>query len=226
MIKTVSSFFMKKLDAGQEIPAETLYQMLGKVDANVDRATKIITHMRLFARKSEMKLVQVRIEDVLDRAFDIFTQQLRVRGIEVVREFGETPPPIMADPDRLEQVFINLLINARDAIEERWEGREAEPGDKRITVRTRSEDGAVVVEVQDTGSGIDDAHKDKIFDPFFTTKEVGKGTGLGLSISYGIVKDCGGDISVAQNGGPGACFAVRFPVKDEEDESTDHTPGG
>jgi len=226
VIKTVSSFFMKKLDAGQEIPAETLYQMLGKVDTNVDRATKIITHMRLFARKSEMKLVQVRIEEALDRAFDIFTQQLRVRGIEVVREFSETLPPITADPDRLEQVFINLLINARDAIEERWEGQEAEPGDKRITVRTRSEDGAVVVEVQDTGSGIDDAHKDKIFDPFFTTKEVGKGTGLGLSISYGIVKDCGGDISVAQHEGPGACFAVRFPVKDEEDESTDHTPGG
>ncbi len=226
VIKTVSSFFMKKLNAAQEIPAETLYQMLGKVDTNVDRATKIITHMRLFARKSEMKLDQVRIEDVLDRAFDIFTQQLRVRGIEVVREFGETSPPIMADPDRLEQVFINLLINARDAIEERWAGRESESGDKRITVRTRSEDGAVVVEVQDTGSGIDGAHKDKIFDPFFTTKEVGKGTGLGLSISYGIVKDCGGDICVARNEGPGACFAVRFPVKDEEDESTDHTPGG
>lgn len=226
VIKTVSSFFMRKLDAEQAIPAETLYQMLGKVDTNVDRATKIITHMRLFARKSEVQLVRVRIEEVLERAFDIFTQQLKVRGIEVVREFSGTLPPIMADPDRLEQVFINLLINARDAIEERWKGTECEPGDKRITVRTRAEDDAVVVEVQDTGPGIDEAHKDKIFDPFFTTKEVGKGTGLGLSISYGIVKDCGGEICVAQTEGPGACFTVRFPLKDEENESADRTPGG
>ena len=226
VIKTVSSFFMKKLHAGQEIPAETLYPMLGKVDTNVDRATKIITHMRLFARKSEVQLVRVRVEEVLDRAFDIFTQQLRARGIEVVREFSGRLPPIMADPDRLEQVFINLLINARDAIEERWEGAECEPGDKRITVRTRAEADAVVVEIQDTGSGIDEAHKEKIFDPFFTTKEVGKGTGLGLSISYGIVKDCEGEICVVQTGGPGACFTVRFPVKDEENESTDRPPGG
>ncbi|MCF8061027.1 MAG: PAS domain S-box protein [Deltaproteobacteria bacterium] len=226
VIKTVSSFFMKKLNAEQDIPAETLYQMLGKVDTNVDRATKIITHMRLFARKSEVQLVRLHVEDVLNRAFEIFTQQLRARGIEVVREFSETIPPIMADPDRLEQVFINLLINARDAIEERWDGKGCEPGDKRITVRTKAEDGAVIVEVQDTGSGIDDAHRDKIFDPFFTTKEVGKGTGLGLSISYGIVKDCGGDICVAQTEGPGACFTVRFPIKDEDDESTNHTPGG
>jgi histidine kinase len=226
VIKTVSSFFMKKLDAGQGIPDDTLYQMLGKVDTNVDRATKIITHMRLFARKSEVKLVPVRVEEVLDRAFDIFTQQLRARGIELVRDYANTLPPIMADPDRLEQVFINLLINARDAIEERWEGLESEPGNKRITVNTIYEDGAVVVGVRDTGSGIDDAHKDKIFDPFFTTKEVGKGTGLGLSISYGIVKDCGGDIRVAQNQGPGACFTVRFPVKDEKDEWTDRALGG
>jgi len=226
VIKTVSSFFMKKLHAGQEIPAETLYPMLGKVDTNVDRATKIITHMRLFARKSEVQLVRVRVEEVLDRAFDIFTQQLRARGIEVVREFSGRLPPIMADPDRLEQVFINLLINARDAIEERWEGAECEPGDKRITVRTRAEADAVVVEIQDTGSGIDEAHKEKIFDPFFTTKEVGKGTGLGLSISYGIVKDCEGEICVVQTEGPGACFTVRFPVKDEENESTDRPPGG
>ncbi len=225
VIKTVSSFFMKKINAQQDISHDILYQMLGKVDSNVDRATKIITHMRLFARKSEVKLVQVQVTEVLERAFDIFTQQLKMRGIEVVREFAPDLPFIMADPDRLEQVFINLLINARDAIEERWGGRECEAGDKRITVRTRRDEGYVIVEVQDTGPGIDPAFRDKIFEPFFTTKEVGKGTGLGLSISYGIVRDCGGDICEEAGEGSGACFTVRFPVKDEEDESNDHTAG-
>ncbi len=214
VIKTVSSFFMKKITSGQEIQPKTLNDMLAKVDSNVDRATKIITHMRLFARKSEVCLVECRVTDPLDRAFDIFTQQLRVRGIEVTREYAPDLPPIMADPDRLEQVFINLLINARDAIEERWEGRDAEPGDKRITVTSRLEDGRVMVEVRDTGTGIDKAHRDKIFDPFFTTKEVGKGTGLGLSISYGIVTDCGGEIRVGPDEGPGASFIVTFPVKE------------
>jgi histidine kinase len=226
VIKTVSSFFMKKINGGEEISPEILYRMLDKVDANVDRATKIITHMRLFARKSEVKLVRIEVSEVLERAFDIFTQQLKVRGIEVVRDFAPDLPPIMADPDRLEQVFINLLINARDAIEERWEGREVEPGDKRITVRTRVADGCVIVEVRDTGPGINPACRDKIFEPFFTTKEVGKGTGLGLSISYGIVSDCGGDISAVQEEGPGACFVVRFPIKDDENEPDDPAAGG
>jgi len=214
VIKTVSSFFIKKIKSGQEIQPKTLNDMLAKVDSNVDRATKIITHMRLFARKSEVCLVECRVTDPLDRAFDIFTQQLRVRGIEVNREYAPDLPPIMADPDRLEQVFINLLINARDAIEERWEGRDVEPGDKRITVTSRFENGQVMVEVRDTGTGIDKAHRDKIFDPFFTTKEVGKGTGLGLSISYGIVKDCGGEIRMGPDEGPGASFIVTFPVKE------------
>jgi histidine kinase len=188
--------------------------MLARVDSNVDRATKIITHMRLFARKSEVRLVETQVTEALDRAFDIFTQQLKVRGIEVVREVVPDLPPVMADPDRLEQVFINLLINARDAIEERWEGKEVEPGDKRIDVTARAEDGFVSVEIRDTGTGIDKEHRDKIFDPFFTTKEVGKGTGLGLSISYGIVKDCGGVILLDPCDGPGACFVVRFPAKE------------
>ncbi|MDY6852620.1 MAG: ATP-binding protein, partial [Thermodesulfobacteriota bacterium] len=125
------------------------------------------------------------------------------------------PPLITADPDRLEQVFINLLINARDAVEEAWVGREVRQGDKRITIKTRFKNNTVIVEIRDTGPGIDEAYRDKIFDPFFTTKEVGKGTGLGLSISYGIIKDCGGNISLAKEEGPGACFLVEFPVKEE-----------
>ena len=226
VIKTVSSFFMKKIRNGSEIARDTLNDMLAKVDSNVDRATKIITHMRLFARKSEIRLVETQVTDPLDRAFDIFTQQLKVRGIEVVREVAPDLPPVMADPDRLEQVFINLLINARDAIEERWEGKEVEPGDKRIDVMTRAEDGFVSVEIRDTGAGVAKEHRDKIFDPFFTTKEVGKGTGLGLSISYGIVKDCGGEILLDPCDGPGPALSSDSPQRKEDHESIDHPSGG
>lgn len=215
VIKTVSSFFIKKLSKKEPIEEYTLSTMLTKVDSNVDRATKIITHMRLFARKTEVKLVKVRVNEVLEKAFDIFKQQLKVRGIEVIFEIEPDIPAIMADPDRLEQVFINLLINARDAIEDGREARDAARPEKKIIIKTRSERRKVIVEVRDTGPGIPYDYQDKIFDPFFTTKEVGKGTGLGLSISYGIVKDCGGDIFVSSRENEGACFTLEFPVKDE-----------
>jgi histidine kinase len=115
----------------------------------------------------------------------------------------------------LEQVFINLLINARDAIEERWGNMEYKSGDKKISLTTGYMDNKVSVKVCDTGTGIPKAILDKIFDPFFTTKKVGDGTGLGLSISYGIIKDCGGNIiAESKDEKAGACFKITFPIQD------------
>ncbi|MEW6262618.1 MAG: ATP-binding protein [Thermodesulfobacteriota bacterium] len=213
VIKTVSSFFIKKVNRKERIDDETLFTLLSKVDSNVDRANKIITHMRLFARKTEVRLVKTQVNEVLERAFEIFSQQLRVRGIEVEWDLAADLPSIMADPDRLEQVFINLLINARDAIEEKWTVNGDKPAEKRISLKTRLKDHQVAIEVRDTGPGVPEELRDKIFDPFFTTKEVGQGTGLGLSISYGIVKDCGGNIYVTSDRGPGACFVIEFPAR-------------
>jgi histidine kinase len=161
-----------------------------------------------------MDLEKIQLNDVLERAFEIFSQQLKLRGIEVVWDIEKELPMIIADPSRLEQVFINLLLNARDAIEERWGSREIEKAEKRIVLRTRSEKRKVVCEVCDTGVGVPQALADKIFEPFFTSKEVGKGTGLGLSISYGIIKDCGGNIRVMPNKPAGACFVLNFPLPD------------
>jgi histidine kinase len=186
------------------------------MDSHVDRATRIINHMRQFGRKSDVKLGEIQINDVLERSFEIFSQQLMVRGIEVGWEIEENLPPIMADADRLEQIFINLLINARDAIEERWESQSARKGDKKITLKSRSEGDFVVVEVLDTGGGISDSIIDKVFEPFFTTKNVGKGTGLGLSISYGIIQDCSGSIQAVAGRSGGACFRIRFPAMEAE----------
>jgi histidine kinase len=135
----------------------------------------------------------------------------------VIRDLERNLPKINADPGRLEQVFINILLNARDAIEERWGPQETEKAIKRITLKTRREGNIIICEVCDTGKGVPESIKDKIFEPFFTTKEVGKGTGLGLSISYGIIKDCGGSIQVNPNTPKGACFIIKFPIPTASD---------
>ena len=211
VIKTASNFFMRKVKKKEPIENEILFTISEEIDSHVDRASKIINHMREFGRKSDMDLVEVHINNVIKKTFEIFSQQLTVRGIEIVWNLGEALPPIMADPDRLEQVFINLLINARDAIIENWEANRE--GEKTIWLTSRAEGQQIVVEVCDSGAGIPAHIASKIFEPFFTTKEVGKGTGLGLSISYGIVKDFGGDIRALPHSGGGACFRLRFPIQ-------------
>ena len=214
VIKTASNFFIKKFDENNTIDKDLLYNMLEMIDRNVDRSAKIINHMRQFARKSDVVLGKVQVNEVLGRAFEIFSQQLKSRGIDVVWNIDEKLPRVMADPSRLEQVFINLILNARDAIEEKLASSEQPLGTKKITLKTKLMGETVVVEVTDTGAGLPEGISDKIFEPFFTTKEVGKGTGLGLSISYGIIKDCGGDIKATTNEKGETCFRLTFPVED------------
>lgn len=216
VIKTASSFCIKKTTRKEKLADDILFTMLKKIDSNVDRATRIITHMRQFARKTDLKLVKVEVNDVLRKASDMFSQQLRLKGIEVAWETEKDLPPIMADPDRMEQVVINLLMNARDAVEEKWDLRDYKKGSKKITLRTWSAEKNVFIEVCDTGPGIPETISDKIFEPFFTTKEVGKGTGLGLSISYGIVKDCLGTIQIRSTQKEGTCFILKFPIQGNE----------
>jgi histidine kinase len=172
--------------------------------------------MREFGRKSDVTKRKTDTNKVLNKALEIFTQQLKLREIEVVKELQEDLPPILADSNRLEQVFINLLINARDAIEAKWEESDHKGGDKKIFLKTGSKDGMVIIEVKDTGIGIPQSIFDKIFEPFFTTKKVGSGTGLGLSISYGIIQDFGGSIHVLSNKNGGASFVIKLPKAGQE----------
>jgi histidine kinase len=210
VIKTASSFFLRKIDKAELVDQELLSTMLSKIDNNVDRATRIIHHMRMFARKSDTALEKVQINDVLRSAFEIFSQQLKVRGIEVHWSLSDSLPKINADAQRLEQVFINLLLNSRDAIEDKWQqqGHGREPD--HIAIQTDYRAHRVTCWICDTGIGIQKELAEKIFEPFFTTKEVGKGTGLGLSISYGIVQECGGSITASSRKGGGACFTLTF----------------
>jgi len=212
VIKTASAVFSRRFGNSGENSDDTLATMADKVRSNVDRATKIINHMREFARKSEVRLQKVDVNEVLERAFDMFSQQFKVRGIQVEWKLEDHLPVIKADPDRLEQVFTNLLVNARDAIEARWESASESTKEGMITINSRRASKDVVVEICDTGIGVSEEFAEKIFEPFFTTKEVGKGTGIGLSISYGIVKDFGGNIRCHTGKTEGTCFIIEIPA--------------
>ncbi len=225
VIKTAGSILKKKLGRSVLAEDDTLVNVTHKIDANVDRASNIIDHMRQFARKSDARLERTHINQVIEKAFEMFDQQLKVRGIEVVWDKAPDLPTILAEPNRLEQVFVNLFLNARDAIEEKWEMHVDTEAVKKIGVTTRLGGESIIAEVCDAGDGVPPEIAEKIFEPFYTTKEVGKGTGLGLSISYGIVKELGGDIFVRPNPEGGACFVIQLPLKAERN-GTNHTAGG
>ncbi len=220
VIKTASSFLIKKQQQGAALGDNIVESMLGKIDSNIDRATKIINHMRDIARKSELHLEPVELGSVIQKAHEMFHQQLKLREIAVQWELPSEMPRINGDPDRLEQVFINLFVNARDAIEEKWANAPAPEDAKRIRISAAVEQHSLRLKFCDTGPGVPQKFKDRIFEPFFTTKEAGKGTGLGLSISYGIIRDCGGTIRV-EDDEDGACFIITFPIRKENGDTSD-----
>ncbi|MCP4749045.1 MAG: PAS domain S-box protein [Desulfobacteraceae bacterium] len=213
VIKTASSYFMRKVRKKEPIKPDILETMAEQIDRHVVRASKIIKHMRQFGRKSDdIQLQPVHIGEVLEQASELFSQQLKVRGINVVWDIDKHLPAITADAGRLEQVLINLLINARDAIEDKWGALSESSDQKQIVLSAKCSQGQVVLSVCDTGTGIHEDYLEKIFEPFFTTKKVGQGTGLGLSISYGIIKECGGRIYAQPNPGGGVCFIIEIPA--------------
>jgi histidine kinase len=215
VMESASSFLMRKLNKKEDIEEEHLLIMAQKISSNVDRATRIINHLREFGRKEDAGLEKIQVNDLLRRANELLSQQLKVRGIEVVWQLAEGLPLIMTDPGRLEQVFVNLLLNARDAIEDKLSTKVIKKGSEKIILTTSSDGDKITIEVSDTGTGIPKDQLEKIFEPFFTTKSVGKGTGLGLSISYGIIKDCGGNIHVRSKKGEGARFIIEFPISND-----------
>ncbi len=212
VLKMVANFFTRHTNKGLTPNQDQLRQMTAKIVNNVDRATKIIEHMREFGRKPNLESTDVQVNDVLRRACDFFSEQLKIRDITVNWELDADQPPVLADPNRLEQVFINLLVNARDAIEDKCSGKDCAEADRMITLRTRSNARHVVAEVLDTGPGVPKNVIGRIFEPFFSTKEVGRGTGLGLSICYDIVTDYDGTIHVFSKPGHGARFVVTLPI--------------
>jgi C4-dicarboxylate-specific signal transduction histidine kinase len=188
-------------------PDQILHE-LNSAMQQVRKATEIISHLRTFGRAASVSYEPVAIEQVMERALSLMAEQLRLRQIEVQVHFPAGEVIVMGNAIQLEQVFINLLTNARDAL----------AGVPRKVISITREVHADVVElrVRDTGPGIPEGLEQRIFDPFFTTKEVGTGTGLGLSITYGIIKDHQGIISVDSRPGEGALFVIHLPLIHQE----------
>jgi len=211
VIQVCADFFQKMIKRGQQISEEDLVSISEDIGSNVQRASSIIQHMRDFARQSDVVRSKIDINAPIRDVFKVMGHQLKMHQIELVLELAPDLPLVMADHNRLEQVFINLVTNALDAMDEKERISEQGDVEKRLTIQSFSRNGAVVVTVTDTGVGMSQEVINKIFEPFFTTKDVGKGTGLGVSISYGIVKDYDGTIRVTSQLGKGTTFELAFP---------------
>jgi C4-dicarboxylate-specific signal transduction histidine kinase len=170
----------------------------------VGKATAIISHLRTFGRAAPASREPLSLREVIEGALSLVREQLRLREIEVTVDLGPREPVVVGNAIQLEQVFINLVTNARDAV--------AESSRKAIHITGSITPTTVEVAFSDTGPGIPPGLEQRIFDPFFTTKGVGKGTGLGLSITYGIIKEHGGTISVESPPGAGATFLIHLPL--------------
>jgi C4-dicarboxylate-specific signal transduction histidine kinase len=186
--------------------------MAEDISSNVQRASKIIQHMRDFSRQSDAQKSRININDPIRDVFKVLGHQLRVHEVKLQLDLDPDIPMILAEHNRLEQVFINLVTNALDAMDEKIARPEYSGSEKCLRIRSSAENGTVTVIVSDTGIGMSKALQQKIFEPFFTTKQVGKGTGLGVSISYGIVKDYDGTIDIDSAVGKGTTFTLRFPA--------------
>ncbi|WP_341482500.1 ATP-binding protein [Fundidesulfovibrio agrisoli] len=204
-IKLGSDFL--KLAAGMDkaLPMEKFQQVSDEISAQVDRAAAIISHLREFGRQSDLMPDQVDIRQPIKGVFAIIGQQMALQNIGVQLELAEGLPLVLAHANRLEQVFFNLVANARDAIQA------LKRGGGTILIRSFMEHGQLVVSVTDNGCGIPPKDVTKIFEPFFTSKRAGEGMGLGLAISYGIIKDYGGELQVETEVGKGTTFRLLFP---------------
>lgn len=182
-----------------------------------DRIEKIVDHLRGFSRQTKPELREMDINQTVENALMITGQQLLNHGITLVSNLSKDLPKVMGDPNQLEQVFLNLISNARDAIDDTTGPK------KELTIRSNfSEDGGapyVVVSVRDTGVGIPPENLNKIFEPFFSTKPVGKGTGLGLSLCFGIIEAHGGRIDIKSRVGEGTEVSVILPARESGKES-------
>jgi two-component system, NtrC family, sensor kinase len=180
------------------------------IKRGIDRSVRIVTNLRNFSRVSG-EAVPTDLHVGLEETLMLLAPRLRRAGIEVVRRFGEIPP-VVCQAGELNQVFMNLLVNAIQALEPGAEGAEKEWGQGVIGIETRLEGESVAVSVTDNGPGVPSSLEQRVFDPFFTTKPRGQGTGLGLSISTDIARRHGGSLNLEHPDGGGARFVCRIPV--------------
>jgi PAS domain S-box-containing protein len=186
----------------QQTPAsDPKHHILEKIHSQTVRASGIVSSLLNFSRTGDAQFQEVDLNRILEDTLALVDLQIRNSHIEIAKHFSASLPAAHGNASKLQQVFMNLILNARDAM----------PAGGRLTIGTRTVDTSVVVDFADTGVGIAPENIARIYDPFFTTKEVGQGTGLGLALSYGIIQEHGGRIFVESRPGDGARFTIKLP---------------
>ncbi len=176
--------------------------IIEKIVKQTFRASEIVNNLLNFSRTGAAEVADVDVNRVVEETLSLVAHPLKTSQIQIVKKLADPLPPVRGSANKLQQVFLNLFLNARDAM----------PGGGMLEIRTAAHNGSVEIEIVDTGAGIPREHIHRIFDPFFTTKAVGRGTGLGLSVSYGIIKEHSGKIDVRSTPGKGTSFHVEFPA--------------
>jgi len=190
------------LDETTRSDVETIYR-------EAQRATKITANLLRFARRNKPEKHLVSINETLEKSLQLHAYRMKVNNIEILVELAPDLPMTMADSDQMQQVFVNIVNNAEQAMTEAH-------GKGRLCVKTQRVGGMIQIAFTDDGPGISEDNLKRIFDPFFTTKDVGKGTGLGLSICYGIVQEHGGHMYAKSKPGEGTTFVVELPVASDD----------
>lgn len=209
-IKMSSEYLVMIAESGRRVGEEKLLDLFGDISVQVDRATEIINNLRAFGRKATLRREQIDINAPIRGVLSILGKQFMLQDIDFRLELGESLPLVVAHDNRLQQVFFNILTNARDAIRER-QSKSGTEFSGMIRIRTTGGAGQVTVSISDNGSGIPFHVRDKIFEPFFTTKESGQGMGLGLAICMGIIKDYKGSVEIGDSSAGGTEFKIYFP---------------
>jgi signal transduction histidine kinase len=198
----VSSYTQMLL--GMIPPTDPKHALLLKVQKQTERASHIANNLLNFSRAGNgTEFTETDVNKTLDDSLQLLEPQLRKSSITIVKKYSELPPKIYANAGKLQQVFTNLILNARDAM--------PDGGSINLKTYTSLEDTVAIV-ISDNGSGIESQHLSKIYDPFFTTKGVGSGTGLGLAVSFGIIQEHSGTIEATSEVGEGTTFRIEFPV--------------
>jgi two-component system NtrC family sensor kinase len=185
-----------------------------RVQAAAERCGRIVRSFLAMARQRKAEMRPVTVPALVDAAMQLLAYPMRTSGVMVEQDIASDLPALLCDPDQMIQVLTNLLVNARQALEE-----QPQPRCVRLTAHADSE--WAYIEVADNGPGIPDAIRSRVFDPFFTTKPVGSGTGIGLAVSRGMVEAHGGSLSLTPPSGEGACFVIRLPLFRDEKHPID-----
>jgi signal transduction histidine kinase len=199
-------------DTVGEAQIDQFNQYLTLMETETRRTSRIVSNLLAFARQSKMELKSININRLIEQTLILNANLLKISGVKVETQLEPDLPDMIGSEDQLQQVFMNLVSNAAEAMEAKGGGRLL------IITRYSLREDKLLIDFKDTGVGVPEKNLSKLFEPFFTTKKKGKGVGLGLSVAYGIIQEHGGSIYVESHAGEGTNFNVKLPLKPVEEK--------